>query len=108
VFVRFPLADTVVEAPRLARRSLRKVSRLELVPDVSVVLLDELVVLLDELLPEAVWIADTRLLKSDFSVLRALSVEEVDEVDEVDEVEEVEEEAPNSEIRFSILLAKLE
>ena len=103
----------VEELPILARRSLRKVSRSELVPDVPVVLLDELDVLLDvldvldvlldELLPEACWIADTRLLKSDFSVSRVvLSVEEVEEVEEVDEV------PPNSEIRFSIVLAKLE
>jgi hypothetical protein len=96
----------VEELPRLARRSLRKVSRFELVlvvpvvlPDELDVLLDELLVLLDELLPEAFWIADTRLLKSDFSVSRLLSVEEVDEVEEV---------FPSSEIRFSILLAKLE
>jgi hypothetical protein len=98
----------VEELPRLARRSLRKVSRSELVPDVPVVLLDVLDVLdvlLDELLPEAAWIADTRLLKSDFSVSRVLSVEDVDEVEEVDEVDEV---PPNSEIRFSIVLAKLE
>ena len=109
MFAKFPLADTVEELLRLARRSFRKVSRSELVLVVPVVLLDELdalldvlLVLLDALLPEACWIADTRLLKSDFSVLRVLSVEEVDEV------EEVEEEAPNSEIRFSILLAKFE
>ena len=89
----------VEEPPRLARRSLRKVSRFELVLVVPVVLPDELDVLLDELLPEAFWIADTRLLKSDFSVSRLLSVEEVDEVEEV---------FPSSEIRFSILLAKLE
>ena len=89
----------VEELPRLARRSLRKVSRFELVLVVPVVLPDELDVLLDELLPEAFWIADTRLLKSDFSVSRLLSVEEVDEVEEV---------FPSSEIRFSILLAKLE
>jgi hypothetical protein len=99
VFVRFPLADTVVEALRLARRSLRKVSRLALAPDVSVVLLDVLVVLLDELLPETVRIADTRLLKSDFSPARVVFVEEVEEAEEV---------SPNSEIRFSILLAKFE
>lgn len=92
MFVKFPLADTVEEAPRLATRSLRKVSRPEPAPDVPVVLLDEL-------LPEASWIADTRLLKSDFSVSRLLSVEEVEEVEEV---------SPSSEIRFSILLAKLE
>jgi hypothetical protein len=99
VFVKFPLADTVEEAPRLDRRSLRKVSRLALVLDVPVVLLDELDVLLDELLPEAFWIADTKLLKSDFSVLRVVSV---------DEVEEVEELFPNSEIRLSIALVKFE
>src|SRR5208337_4168988 len=105
MFVKFPLADMVEEAPRSATRSLRKVSRLELALDVPVVLLDELDVALDELdvlldglLPEASWIADTRLLKSDFSVLRLLSVEEADEVEEV---------FSNSEIRFSILLAKL-
>ncbi len=93
MFVKFPLADTVEELLRLARRSLRKVSRSELVLDV----------LLDELLPEACWIADTSLLKSDFSVSRVvLSVEEVDEVEEVEEV------LPNSEIRFSIALVKLE
>ena len=86
----------VEELPRLARRSFRKVCRSELVLVVPVVLLDVLDVVLDELLPEACWIADTRLLKSDFSVSRLLSVDEVDEVD------------PSSEIRFSILLAKLE
>ncbi|MGO9370542.1 MAG: hypothetical protein ACLQBD_00405 [Syntrophobacteraceae bacterium] len=99
MFVKFPLADTVEEAPRLATRSLRKVSRPEPAPDVPVVLLDELDALFDELLPEASWIADTRLLKSDFSVSRLLPVEAVEEVEEV---------SPNSEIRFSILLAKLE
>ncbi len=95
----------VEEALRLATRSLRKVSRLELALDVPVVLLEEPDVLLDELSPEAFWIADTKLLKSDFSVSRLLSVEDVDEVEEADEVEEV---LSNSEIRFSSLLAKLE
>ena len=92
MFVKFPLADTVEEAPRLATRSLRKVSRPEPAPDVPVVLLDEL-------LPEASWIADTRLLKSDFSVLRLLFTEEVEELPEL---------FSNSEIRFSSLLEKLE
>ena len=76
----------VEEALRLATRSLRKVSRLELALDVPVVLLEEPDVLLDELSPEAFWIADTKLLKSDFSVSRLLSVEDVDEVEEADEV----------------------
>ena len=103
MFEKFPVAEAFAEAPRLATRSLRKVTRSELPADVlSVlldVLLDVLLVLADELVPEAPLIAETRLLKSDFSVLRVLSVEVVEELSEL---------LPNSEIRFSILLAKLE
>jgi hypothetical protein len=85
------------KAPRLAARSLRKVTRSELLADVLSVLLDVLLVLLD--VPLALLIAETRLLKSDFSVLRVLSAEEVEELSEL---------FSNSEIRFSSLLEKLE
>ena len=78
---------------------MRKVTRSELLPDVLSVLLDVLDVLLDELLLEASLMAETRLLKSDFSVLRLLSAEEVEELSEL---------LSNSEIRFSSLLEKLE
>jgi hypothetical protein len=84
----------------LAARSLRKVTRSELPADVLSVLLDVLevlLVLMDVLL--VLLIAETRLLKSDFSVLRLLSAEEVEELPEL---------FSNSEIRFSSLLEKLE
>jgi hypothetical protein len=84
----------------LAARSLRKVTRSELPADVLSVLLDVLevlLVLLDVLLVPL--IAETRLLKSDFSVLRLLFTEEVEELPEL---------FSNSEIRFSSLLEKLE
>ena len=61
------------------------------------VLLDVLLVLLDVLF--VLLIAETRLLKSDFSALRLLSAEEVEELFEL---------FSNSEIRFSSLLEKLE
>lgn len=74
-----------------------------LAPVVLLVVLDVppvLAVLLDELL--AVWIAETRLLKSVFRVSRLLSVEEVEEVPELLEP------AVNSEISVSSLLEKVE
>ena len=43
---------------------------------------DALLVLLDALLPEVPWIVETRLLKSDCSVLRVLFVEEVESASE--------------------------
>jgi hypothetical protein len=97
VFEKFPVVDVFAKAPRLAARSLRKVTRSELPADVLSVLLDVLLVLLD--VPLALLIAETRLLKSDFSVLRVLSAEEVEELSEL---------FSNSEIRFSSLLEKLE
>jgi hypothetical protein len=97
VFEKFPVVDVFAKAPRLAARSLRKVTRSELLADVLSVLLDVLLVLLD--VPLALLIAETRLLKSDFSVLRVLSAEEVEELSEL---------FSNSEIRFSSLLEKLE
>lgn len=98
MFEKFPVAEAFAEAPRLATRSLRKVTRSELPADVLLVLfvLDVLLAP-DELL--ALLIAETSLLKSDFSVLRLLSVEEVEELSEL---------LSSSEIRFSILLEKLE
>jgi hypothetical protein len=96
VFEKFPVVDVFAKAPRLAARSLRKVTRSELLADVLSVLLDVLLVLLD--VPLALLIAETRLLKSDFSVLRVLSAEEVEELSEL---------FSNSEIRFSSLLEKL-
>ncbi|MGA2735727.1 MAG: hypothetical protein ABSG35_24425 [Syntrophobacteraceae bacterium] len=97
MFEKFPVVDVFAKAPRLAARSLRKVTRSELLADVLSVLLDVLLVLLD--VPLALLIAETRLLKSDFSVLRVLSAEEVEELSEL---------FSNSEIRFSSLLEKLE
>ena len=97
MFEKFPVVDVFAKAPRLAARSLRKVTRSELPADVLSVLLDVLLVLLD--VPLALLIAETRLLKSDFSVLRVLSAEEVEELSEL---------FSNSEIRFSSLLEKLE
>ena len=96
MFEKFPVVDVFAKAPRLAARSLRKVTRSELLADVLSVLLDVLLVLLD--VPLALLIAETRLLKSDFSVLRVLSAEEVEELSEL---------FSNSEIRFSSLLEKL-
>ena len=111
----------------MASRSLRKVTRSVLPVDVlsvaaevpvvpEVLVLSEvlwvvpadvvLLVVLEELLAEADSIANTRLLKSAFSVARRLSsVEEAEEVEEVSELLEV---SPNSEIRFSSLLSKVE
>jgi hypothetical protein len=100
--VKFPVVPVEAEVPRLATRSWRKVSRSELLPDVLLVLLDVLFVLLGELLPEAALSTETRLLKSDCSVLRLLSVEEVEEVDAPSEP------ASNCEISSSSLLEKLE
>ena len=97
MFEKFPVVDVFAKAPRLAARSLRKVTRSELLADVLSVLLDVLLVLLD--VPLALLIAETRLLKSDFSVLRLLFTEEVEELPEL---------FSNSEIRFSSLLEKLE
>ncbi len=94
MFEKFPVVDVFAKAPRLAARSLRKVTRSELLADVLSVLL---LVLLDVVL--VLLIAETRLLKSDFSVLRVLSADEVDELSEP---------FSNSEIRFSSLLEKLE
>ena len=65
-----------MEVPRFPSRSWRKVGRV-------VLLLDVLFVLLDALLPEVPSIAETRLLKSDCSVLRVLFVEEVEAVEEL-------------------------
>lgn len=66
-----------------------EVELVELVEAVELVALVELDVLDDVPLEEAAFwafsIADTRLLKSDFSALRVLSVDEVDEVVDVDE-----------------------
>jgi hypothetical protein len=86
--------DPVVEAElsRFATTSWRKVVRFGLPADA-------LVVLPDELLPES---ADTRLLKSDCSVLRVLFVKEVEDVDELLEL------ASNCEISRSSPLEKLE
>ena len=83
-----------VEVPRFVSRSWRKVCRAALLLDVLFVLPEALCVtpdvlfaLFNALLPEAPWIAETRLLKSDCSVLRMLFVEEVEAVEEL---------APNS------------
>ena len=92
----------LAEVPRLATRSLRKVTRSVVLPDVLSVLLDVpdvLLVLVDELLPEASLIAETRLLKSDFRVLMVLDSEEVEELSGL---------LSNSEIRLSSLVDKLE
>ena len=79
-----------MEVPRFASRSWRKVCRVVLLLDVLFVLSevvcvppDALLVLLDALLPEVPWIVETRLLKSDCSVLRVLFVEEVEAVEEL-------------------------
>jgi hypothetical protein len=84
--------DPVVEfeAPRSEARSFRRVARSGLPPAV-------LFVLFDELLPES---AETRLLKSDWSVLRVLFVD-----DEEDELSEL---ACNREINCSSPLEKFE
>ncbi len=79
-------------------KSWRKVCKSVLLEDVSVVLLDELA-------PEAALSAATRLLKSDFNVLSALSVEEVEEVEEVEDVDEL---SPNCEINCCSSLLKVE
>ena len=100
-FIRFPAADADAEEPRLLSRSWRKVCKSVLPVDVPLVLL-VLEVLLDEFCPEAALSAETRLLKSDFSVLRVLSVEVVEDVDELSES------APNCEISCSSLVVKLE
>ena len=88
------VADPVVEgeASSLAARSWRKVNRSGLPPD-------EVFALLDELLPER---AETRLLKSDCSVLRVLFADEGEEADELFEP------AFNCEISCSIPFKKLE
>ncbi len=65
-------------------------------------LAEVLVELPDELLVDTDLSAETRLLKSDFSVLRALSFEEVEDVDELSEL------VPNSDISCSNLLVKFE
>jgi hypothetical protein len=107
MFIKFPVADADAEEPRLANRSLRNVSRSVLTEDVLLVLsvLSVLLVLLDELLAEAPSIAETRLLKSVFNVLRLLSAEEVEEAEEVPELLEL---AVKSEISASSLLEKVE
>ena len=100
--MKFPVADIVEEEPRLAAKSFKNVCRSALVE--AVVLLDAL---LEEVLPpEASWIAETRLLKSDFKVSRLLS--SVDVVVEEEEVVVVVEEELNWEINPSILLVRLE
>jgi hypothetical protein len=98
-FIKFPVAEADVEEPRLLSRSWRKVSKSVLPVDVLLVLL---LVLLDEPSPEAALSAETRLLKSDCSVLRLLFVEDVEDVDELSEL------APNCEINCSSLLEKFE
>ncbi len=90
------------EESRLASRSFRKVCKSVLSVDVLLEVLVVLLVLLDEVLPEAALSAETRLLKSDFSVLRALSLEEVEDVDELLEP------PPNCEISCSTALVKFE
>lgn len=60
------------------------------------------VVLLDELPPETALSAEIRLLKSDFSVLRELSVEEAEDEDALLEL------FPNAEISCSTWLLKVE
>lgn len=92
MFIKFPTAEVEAEVPRLAATFLRKVVRSGLPPDV-------LLVLLVELLPES---AETRLLKSDCSLLSAPFVEELVAVDEPFEL------PPNCEISCSIPLEKLE
>ncbi len=93
-FIKFRL-DWDSEKPRLLTRSWRKVCK-------SVLLAEVLVELPDELLVDTDLSAETRLLKSDFSVLRALSFEEVEDVDELSEL------VPNSDISCSNLLVKFE
>ncbi len=100
-----PLALIIPPEPRLATKSLRNVCKSAVVEEavlldvllVEAVLLDALV---DEPLPPASSIAETRLLKSAFSVARLLLVLVDDEL----EVEE----PLNSEISSSILLDRLE
>jgi hypothetical protein len=97
--VRFPVADIVEDVLRLAAKSFRNVCRAALVDDVLVDDVVLLVALVEELLPpEALLIAETRLLKSVFKVLRLL----------VPVDDELDEESFNWEIRSSILLEKLE
>ena len=103
--MKFPVADAFAEVLMLATRSWRKVCRLELMSDVLLVLLEVvLVVLLDALLLEADLSAETRLVKSDCSVLRLLLAGDAG----VDEAGELSELAPNCEINCSSLLVKLE
>ena len=90
MFIKFPIDEVEVEAPRLVTTSWRKVTRSGLPPDA-------LLVPVDELLPES---AEIRLLKSDCSVLRVLFVE-------VDEAE-LFELASNCEISCSSPLERLE
>ena len=90
MFIKFPTAEVDVEALRFAATAFKKVIRSELPPVV-------LFVPFDELLPES---AETRLLKSDSSVLRVLLVEDVD-----DELSEL---ACNREINCSSPLEKFE
>ena len=100
---RYPVPDAVAVEPRLLSRSWRKVCKS--VP-VDVLLVElVLLVLLDELPPEAFLSAETRLLKSDSSVLRVLFVEEDEDVEDVDELPEL---SPSSEINCSSLLVKFE
>jgi len=94
-FIKFPVADADSEEPKLLSRSWRKVCK-------SVLPEDVLLVLVDELLPEAASSAETRLLKSDCSVLRVVFVEEVEEEDELSV------EVCNCEINCSSLLLRLE
>ena len=97
--MKFPVVDVVAEVPRLVSTSCRKVVRSGVVADVVLALPDALLELFEELLPES---DETRLLKSDWSVLRVLFV------DEVVEVVELPEPVPNCEINCSSLLEKLE